>query len=196
MARGAARRARLSRRHSSRRGRDDGFNESARLIGFLNGVCGGEFFIANLARAETAFPPHRPARRGTVALDQDAAGVESDLPAGVERRRIPDLRLEDALLGAGRRRPRSSRSSRQRFGGAEALQADFANYVDQMRIGSGHGGREVGAGIPAEVVRAGPDRSQLSQFVERTSVSDFRRAQGARHDGSCVARPPPPGSAP
>src|SRR5687767_8868144 len=28
---------------------DPTFNESARLIGFLNGVCGGEFYIANLS---------------------------------------------------------------------------------------------------------------------------------------------------
>ena len=42
---------------------DDSFNESARLVGFLNGVCGGEFYIANLSGAEAAFPPHGKTRR-------------------------------------------------------------------------------------------------------------------------------------
>ena len=34
---------------------DPSFNESARLIGFLNGVCGGEFFIANLSAPKPSF---------------------------------------------------------------------------------------------------------------------------------------------
>ncbi|HET9865038.1 MAG TPA: hypothetical protein VFP37_16455, partial [Steroidobacteraceae bacterium] len=34
---------------------DPTFNESARLVGFLNGVCGGEFYIANLSAPKPHF---------------------------------------------------------------------------------------------------------------------------------------------
>jgi len=34
---------------------DDSFNESVRLMGFLNGVCGGEFYIANLTAPKPFF---------------------------------------------------------------------------------------------------------------------------------------------
>ena len=45
---------------------DDSFNESVRLSGFLNGVCGAEFYIANLS----APPPHF---RHTGKLDAELA---------------------------------------------------------------------------------------------------------------------------
>ena len=45
---------------------DDKFNESVRLTGFLNGVCGAEFYIANLS----APPPHF---RHTGKLDTELA---------------------------------------------------------------------------------------------------------------------------
>src|SRR5215216_280765 len=34
---------------------DDSFNESTRLVGFLNGVCGGEFYVANLSAPRPHF---------------------------------------------------------------------------------------------------------------------------------------------
>src|SRR5262245_39489807 len=40
------------------------FNEATRLIGFLNGVCGGEFYIANLAAPKPYF-------RHTGRLDEE-----------------------------------------------------------------------------------------------------------------------------
>src|SRR5689334_21510777 len=45
---------------------DDAFNESARLLGFLNGVCGGEFYVANLSAPAPYF-------RHTGKLDADLA---------------------------------------------------------------------------------------------------------------------------
>ena len=75
---------------------DDSFNESARLIGFLNGVCGGEFYIANLSRTASRTSATREDSTKSCALDQDAPGVESHLPAGVDPRRVPHHRLADA----------------------------------------------------------------------------------------------------
>ena len=45
---------------------DDSFNESARLLGFLNSVCSGEFYIANLSAPKPHF-------RHTGKLDADLA---------------------------------------------------------------------------------------------------------------------------
>ena len=45
---------------------DDAFNESARLVGFLNGLCGGEFYIANLSAPKPHF-------RHTGKLDAELA---------------------------------------------------------------------------------------------------------------------------
>ena len=91
---------------------DDSFNESARLIGFLNGVCGAEFYIANLSAPHAAFPAHRKTRRRACQVDSHAPGVESHLPAGVDPRRVPHHRLADGLLG-DRRSARSHRTLRE-----------------------------------------------------------------------------------
>src|SRR4029078_6121744 len=45
---------------------DDSFNESVRLAGFLNGVCGAEFYIANVSAP-------RPHFRHTGKLDTELA---------------------------------------------------------------------------------------------------------------------------
>jgi hypothetical protein len=43
---------------------DASFNEAVRLMGFLNGVCGGEFYIANLSAPKPHF-------RHTGRLDEE-----------------------------------------------------------------------------------------------------------------------------
>ena len=63
---------------------------------------------------------------------------------------IVDTKMRYSVLGGP---PEIIEKFEKRFGGAEALQQTFTNYVDQMRMGVGHRRREVGAGLPAEVVR-------------------------------------------
>lgn len=115
---------------------DDAFNESARLIGFLNSVCPGEFFIANLSAP-------RPHFRHTGKLDEDLArwirtrlvsNPTCLLAATHDVFLIHDSQMRYSVLGAN---PEVIAQFEKRFGGAEALQQTFANYVGQMRIGSG-----------------------------------------------------------
>ncbi len=133
---------------------DATFNESARLMGFLNGVCGGEFFIANLAAPKPYF-------RHTGRLDEElsrwiktrlVSNPTCLLASSVDVFLIFDSKMGYSVLGAP---PEIIEKFERRFGGAESLKNNFASYVDQMRIGSGHRGREMGAGLPAEVVRLG-----------------------------------------
>jgi len=112
------------------------FNESARLVGFLNAVCGGEFYIANL----TAPKPHfRHSGRLDEGLTQWirtrlVSNPTCLLAATHDVFLIHDSQMRYSVLGA-----HSDVVSQfeKRFGGAEALQQTFASYVDQMRIGSG-----------------------------------------------------------
>ena len=96
VAQGAARWPRVSRRHSAARGRRPASTNPRGSIGFLNGVCGGEFYIANLSAPKPHFRHTGKLDDELVPLDQDAAGVEPHLPAGLDARRVPDRRLADA----------------------------------------------------------------------------------------------------
>ena len=115
---------------------DAAFNEAARLIGFLNSACPGEFFIANLSAP-------RPHFRHTGKLDEDLArwirtrlvsNPTCLLAATHDAFLIHDSQMRYSVLGAN---PEVIAQFEKRFGGAEALQQTFANYVGQMRIGSG-----------------------------------------------------------
>ena len=116
---------------------DPTFNESARLIGFLNGVCGGEFYIANLSAPKPHF-------RHTGQLDEDLSRwIKTRLVSNPTcllastRRRVHHHRLADALLGA-RRAARDHREIREALRRrARRCSAPSSNYVDQMRIGAG-----------------------------------------------------------
>lgn len=115
---------------------DATFNESARLMGFLNGVCGGEFFIANLAAPKPYF-------RHTGRLDEElsrwiktrlVSNPTCLLASNVDVFLIVDSKMRYSVLGAP---PEIIENFERRFGGAESLRKNFASYVDQMRIGSG-----------------------------------------------------------
>lgn len=115
---------------------DPTFNESARLIGFLNGVCGGEFYIANLSAPKPHF-------RHTGRLDDGlsqwiktrlVSNPTCLLASSLDVFLILDTKMRYSVLGAP---PEIIEKFEKRFGGAETLQRNFSNYVDQMRIGSG-----------------------------------------------------------
>jgi hypothetical protein len=115
---------------------DATFNESARLVGFLNSTCPGEFFIANLSAP-------RPHFRHSGKLDDDlsrwirtrlVSNPTCLLAASHDVFLIHDSRMRYSVLGAN---PDVIAQFEKRFGGAEALQRSFTSYVDQMRIGSG-----------------------------------------------------------
>ena len=115
---------------------DSPFNESARLIGFLNGVCGGEFYIANL----TAPKPHF---RHTGRLDEGltkwiktrlVSNPTCLLASNVDVFIIVDSKMRYSVLGAP---PEIIEKFEKRFGGAETLQRNFSNYIGEMRIGTG-----------------------------------------------------------
>jgi hypothetical protein len=116
-------------------GDDPSFNEAARLMGFLNGVCGGEFYIANLAAP-------RPYFRHTGRLDEDlsrwiktrlVSNPTVLLASTVDVFLIVDSKMHYSVLGAP---PEIIEKFEKRFGGAETLQRNFSNFIDQMRIGS------------------------------------------------------------
>jgi len=115
---------------------DDGFNESTRLMGFMNKVCSGEFFIANL----TAPKPHF---RHTGKLDVDlcrwlrtrlVSNPTCLLASNLDVMLIIDTQMRYSVLGGP---PETIAAFERRFGGAEALQQTFSNYVGQMRMGGG-----------------------------------------------------------
>jgi hypothetical protein len=115
---------------------DASFNEAARLLGFLNGVCGGEFYIANLSAPKPHF-------RHSGRLDEDlsrwiktrlVSNPTCLLASTVDVFIIVDSQLRYSVVGAP---PEIIEKFERRFGGAETLRQNFANYVDQMRFGAG-----------------------------------------------------------
>ena len=115
---------------------DDAFNESARLLGFLNGVCGGEFYVANLSAP-------RPQFRHTGKLDADLAtwirtrlvsNPTCLLAATIDVFLITDSQMHYSVLGAP---PEVVEKFEKRFGGADALRQTFMDFVDKLRVGSG-----------------------------------------------------------
>jgi hypothetical protein len=115
---------------------ENAFNESVRLLGFLNGVCGGEFYIANL----TAPKPHF---RHTGKLDADLAlwirmrlvsNPTCLLSSTKDVFLIMDSQMKYSVLGAS---SEVIDLFEKRFGGAESLKNTMTEYVDQMRVGAG-----------------------------------------------------------
>ena len=115
---------------------EDSFNEAARLMGFLNGVAGGEFYIANLSAPK---PHFRHAGRLDDALaswirNRLVSNPTCLLGARADVFLITDSQLNYCVLGAA---PDVIEKFELRFGGAEVVQRTFSSYVDQMRVGSG-----------------------------------------------------------
>jgi hypothetical protein len=115
---------------------DDRFNEAARLLGFLNGVCGGEFFVANLSAP-------RPYFRHSGRLDADLArwiktrlvsNPTCILASTVDVFLIVDSTMHYSVVGGP---PEILERFEQRFGGADALRDTFGDFVAQMRVGKG-----------------------------------------------------------
>jgi hypothetical protein len=115
---------------------DDKFNESVRLTGFLNGVCGAEFYIANLS----APPPHF---RHTGKLDTELAkwirtrlvsNPTCLLASTLDVFLIIDSQMDYSVIGGS---PEVIERFEKRFGGATALREKFDDYVAQMRVGNG-----------------------------------------------------------
>ena len=115
---------------------DDSFNESVRLVGFLNGVCGGEFYIANLSAP-------RPHFRHTGKLDGELArwiktrlvsNPTCLLASTLDVFLIIDSQMDYSVIGGP---PEVIERFEKRFGGAAALRETFDNFVAQMRVGNG-----------------------------------------------------------
>lgn len=115
---------------------EDSFNESARLVGFLNSVSPGEFYIANLSAPKPHF-------RHTGRLDDDlsrwiktrlVSNPTCLLSAVNDVFLIIDTQMRYSVLGGS---SDVIDKFEKRFGGADALRQTFASYVDQMRIGNG-----------------------------------------------------------
>jgi hypothetical protein len=115
---------------------DSAFNEAARLIGFLTSASPGEYFIANLSAPKPHF-------RHTGKLDEELArwiktrlvsNPTCLLAATHDVFLIHDSQMRYSVLGGS---PEIIEQFEKRFGGAEALRQTFADYVDQMRIGTG-----------------------------------------------------------
>jgi len=115
---------------------DDSFNESARLLGFLSGVCGGEFYVANLSAP-------RPHFRHTGKLDAELAkwiktrlvsNPTCLLASTLDVFLILDSQMNYSVIGGP---PEVIERFEKRFGGAETLRENFGNYVAQMRVGAG-----------------------------------------------------------
>jgi hypothetical protein len=115
---------------------DASFNEAARLSGFLNGVCGGEFYIANLSAPKPNF-------RHTGRLDEElsrwiktrlVSNPTCLLASSVDVFLIFDSRMHYSVVGAP---PEIIEKFEKRFGGSETLKLNFSNFVGQLRFGSG-----------------------------------------------------------
>jgi len=115
---------------------DDSFNESARLLGFLTGACGAEFYVANLSAPKPYF-------RHTGKLDGDLAtwirtrlvsNPTCMLAATVDVFLVMDTQMHYSVLGGS---PDIIEKFEKRFGGSDALRSTFTEFVDQMRVGSG-----------------------------------------------------------
>jgi hypothetical protein len=115
---------------------DDTFNEAARLVGFLNSVGPGEFYIANLSAPKPHF-------RHTGRLDDElcrwiqtrlVSNPTCLLSAASDVFIVVDTQMRYSVLGGS---SEVIDKFEKRFGGAEALRQTFSSYVDQMRIGNG-----------------------------------------------------------
>lgn len=115
---------------------DDTFNEAARLLGFLNGACGGEFYVGNLS-APSPFFRHTGKLDAELALWIRMRLVSNPtclLASAKDVFLVMDSQMKYSVLGAP---PDIIESFEKRFGGSDALRRTFTEYVDQMRVGSG-----------------------------------------------------------
>jgi hypothetical protein len=115
---------------------DESFNESARLVGFLNTVAPGEFYVANLSAPKPHF-------RHTGRLDEELAHwIKSRLvsnptcllSSSTNVFLIIDTQLNYSVMGGS---PDVIARFEKTFGGADGLKQTFADFVDQMRLGNG-----------------------------------------------------------
>lgn len=119
---------------------DDAFNESARLLGFLNsvggGAGGGAFYVGNLSAP-------RPFFRHSGRLDAELArwvrtrlvsNPTCLLAAEADVLLITDSQMHYSVIGAP---PEIIERFERRFGGGDALRRVFTDFVEQMRVGSG-----------------------------------------------------------
>lgn len=115
---------------------DDAFNESVRLMGFLNGISGGEFYVANLSAPQPQF-------RHTGKLDAGLAtwirmrlvsNPTCLLSSTQDVFLVMDSQMNYSVLGAS---PEVIEQFEKRFGGGEALRRTVTEFVDQMRVGAG-----------------------------------------------------------
>ncbi len=115
---------------------ESSFNEAARLIGFLNGVCGGEFYIANLSAPKPHFRHSGRLDEGLSTWIQTrlVSNPTCLLASNVDVFIIIDSKMNYSVVGAP---PEIINKFERRFGGAENLQKNFTSFVDQMQIGSG-----------------------------------------------------------
>jgi hypothetical protein len=117
-------------------GNDDAFNESARLLAFLSGACGAEFYVANLSAPKPQF-------RHTGKLDAGLAqwirtrlvsNPTCLLAASADVFLIFDSQMHYSVLGGP---SEIIEKFEKRFGGATALKRTFLAFVDEMRVGAG-----------------------------------------------------------
>lgn len=115
---------------------DDPFNESARLLGFLGGLFGGEFYFANLSAPKPHFR-HTGKLGADIALWIRTRLVSNPtclLASTSDVFLITDSRMNYSVLGGP---PDVIELFEKRFGGAETLRRTMADYVDQRRVGAG-----------------------------------------------------------
>lgn len=115
---------------------DDSFNESARLLGFLRGQFGEEFYVANLSAPRPQFR-HTGKLDGALAQWIRTRLVSNPtclLAAATDVFLITDSQMHYSVLGGT---AEIIDQFEKRFGGAEALKRTFLEFVDQMRVGSG-----------------------------------------------------------
>ncbi len=114
---------------------EDAFNEATRLMDFLNGASGGEFYIANLSAPKPHF-------RHAGTLDEDLArwirtrlvsNPTALLASNMDLLLITDAQMHYSVLGGT---PEIIDQFERRFGGAAELRQMFASHVAQMRIGT------------------------------------------------------------
>lgn len=115
---------------------DETFNESARLLGFLNGVCGAEFYVANLSAPKPHFrhTGKLDAELGTWIRKRLVSNPTCLLASTKDVFLIMDSKMKYSVLGAS---PDVIELFEKRFGGAESLKRTVTDYVDQMRVGAG-----------------------------------------------------------
>ena len=115
---------------------ESAFNEATRLTGFLNGVCGGEFYIANLAAPAPSFRHSGRLDDGLIKWLRTrlVSNPTCLLASTVDVFLVMETQMRYSVLGAP---PEIIEKFEKRFGGADGLRQNFASYVDQMRLGTG-----------------------------------------------------------